>query len=187
MRADETEIQFLICPYRAADAVLVEYGIDVVEPSYGILSRSLIDDTVLAAIERDIQFLGGFDSVVKKYLKEIAKFCKKHGAKLVLISTPSTKNWNYQRHNAMEAVSKDLGVDYIDTNLLRDDIPIDWKKDTKDKGDHLNYKGAVKVTNYIGKYLDDTKLFKDKRNDPSYDNWNTCLDKFEKKVKKVTS
>lgn len=126
-------------------------------------------------------------STNKKYLNGIAKFCKTHGAKLVLISTPSTKNWNYQRHNAMEAVSKDLGVDYIDTNLLRDDIPIDWKKDTKDKGDHLNYKGAVKVTNYIGKYLDDTKLFKDKRNDPSYDNWNTCLDKFEKQVKKGTS
>lgn len=126
-------------------------------------------------------------STNKKYLKEIAEFCKKHGTKLVLISTPSTKNWNYQRHNAMEAFSKDLGVDYIDTNLLRDDIPIDWKKDTKDKGDHLNYNGAVKVTDYIGKYLDDTKLFKDKRNDPSYDNWNTCLDKFEKQVKKGTS
>lgn len=125
-------------------------------------------------------------STNKKYLKEIAEFCKKHGTKLVLISTPSTKNWNYQRHNAMEAFSKDLGVDYIDTNLLRDDIPIDWKKDTKDKGDHLNYNGAVKVTDYIGKYLDDTKLFKDKRNDPSYDNWNTCLDKFEKQVKKGT-
>lgn len=126
-------------------------------------------------------------STNKKYLNEIAKFCKKHGTKLVLISTPSTKNWNYQRHNTMEAISNDLGVDYIDTNLLRDDIPIDWKKDTKDKGDHLNYNGAVKLTNYIGKYLDDTKLFKDKRNDPSYDNWNTCLDKFEKQVKKATS
>ena len=125
-------------------------------------------------------------STNKKYLNGIAKFCKTHGAKLVLISTPSTKNWNYQRHNAMEAVSKDLGVDYIDTNLLRDDIPIDWKKDTKDKGDHLNYNGAVKLTDYVGKYLDDTKLFKDKRNDPSYDNWNTCLDKFEKQVKKGT-
>lgn len=125
-------------------------------------------------------------STNKKYLNEIAKFCKKHGTKLVLISTPSTKNWNYQRHNTMEAISKDLGVDYIDTNLLRDDIPIDWKKDTKDKGDHLNYKGAVKLTDYVGKYLDDTKLFKDKRNDPSYDNWNTCLDKFEKQVKKGT-
>ena len=33
-------------------------------------------------------------STNKKYLNEIAKFCKKHGTKLVLISTPSTKNWN---------------------------------------------------------------------------------------------
>ena len=126
-------------------------------------------------------------STNEKYLNEIADFCQKHKAKLVLISTPSTKNWNYQRHNAMEAVSKELGVDYIDTNLLRDDIPIDWKKDSKDKGDHLNYKGAVKVTKYIGKYLDDTKLFKDKRNDSSYNSWNTCLDKFEKQVKKGKS
>lgn len=126
-------------------------------------------------------------STNERYLNEIAKFCKKHDAKLVLISTPSTKNWNYQRHNAMETVSKELGVDYIDTNLLRDDIPIDWKKDSKDNGDHLNYNGAVKVTKYIGKYLYDTKLFKDKRNDPSYDSWNTCLDKFEKQVKKGKS
>lgn len=126
-------------------------------------------------------------STNEKYLNEIADFCKKHNSKLVLISTPSTKNWNYQRHNAMETVSKELGVDYIDTNLLRDDIPIDWKKDSKDKGDHLNYKGAVKVTDYIGKYLNDTKLFEDKRNDPSYDSWNTCLDKFEKQVKKGKS
>lgn len=126
-------------------------------------------------------------STNEKYLKQIAKFCENHNAKLVLISTPSTKNWNYQRHNAMEAVSKELGVDYIDTNLLRDDIPIDWKKDSKDKGDHLNYNGAVKVTKYIGQYLNDTKLFKDKRNDPSYDSWNTCLENFEKQVKKGKS
>ena len=126
-------------------------------------------------------------STNEKYLNEIADFCQKHKAKLVLISTPSTKNWNYQRHNAMEAVSKELGVDYIDTNLLRDDIPIDWKKDSKDKGDHLNYKGAVKVTKYIGKYLEDTKLFKNKRNDPSYSSWNNCLDNFKQQVKKGKS
>ena len=123
-------------------------------------------------------------STNKKYLKEIAKFCKKHGTKLVLISTPSTKNWNYQRHNAMEAVSKDLSILFF--------VNINSGFCNKNKflikqGDHLNYKGAVKLTNYIGKYLDDTKLFKDKRNDPSYDNWNTCLDKFEKQVKKGTS
>ena len=71
MRADETEIQFFICPDRAADAVFVEYGVDVMEPSYGILGRSLVDYTVLAAIERNVEFLGGFDGIVKKNFKEI--------------------------------------------------------------------------------------------------------------------
>ena len=59
-----------------------------------------------------------------------------------------------------------------------------WKKDTKDKGDHLNYYGAVKATDYMGNYLKNTKLFKDKSNDKNYSKWDKDLKKFEKKVKK---
>ena len=132
-------------------------------------------------------FLHRYYLPTKKYLKEIAKFCKKHGTKLVLISTPSTKTgttsditlWKqFQRISVLI-----ISIPIFSVMISR----LIGKKDTKDKGDHLNYNGAVKMTNYIGKYLDDTKLFKDKRNDPSYDNWNTCLDKFEKQVKKGTS
>lgn len=121
-------------------------------------------------------------STNQKYLKEIAKFCKKNDAKLVLLSTPSTKNWNYQRHNAIEKEANKLEVDYIDLNLMRDDIPINWKKETKDKGDHLNYSGAVKVTNFMGQYLSKTGLFADKRNDPKYSDWDKCLSEFELQV-----
>ena len=68
-------------------------------------------------------------STNKKYLKEIAKFCKKHGTKLVLISTPSTKNWNYQRHNTMEAISKyceENGKSY--TFINDDEVEINGKR-----------------------------------------------------------
>lgn len=123
-------------------------------------------------------------SINEKYVRQIKKFCDENNTKLIFLSTPSPKNWNYQRHNSVEALAKELHVDYIDMNLLRDEIPIDWKKDTKDKGDHLNYYGAVKATDYMGNYLKNTKLFKDKSNDKNYSKWDKDLKKFEKKVKK---
>ena len=76
-------------------------------------------------------------------------------------------------------MAKELGVEYIDLNLQSDQVAIDWNTDTRDKGDHLNYNGAMKVTNYVGKYLKETELFEDKRENPDYADWNTQLEAFD--------
>lgn len=123
----------------------------------------------------------------KSYIKEIKQYCEDHGAKLILFSTPSTVNWNYSRHNAVVKLSKDLGVDYVDLNTAQNEINIDWNKDTRDHGDHLNHFGAVKTTSYIGKYLNDLGIFSDKRNDEQYKQWNTVLKKYLKQIKKAAS
>ena len=123
----------------------------------------------------------------KSYIKEIKQYCEDHGAKLILFSTPSTVNWNYSRHNAVVKLSKDLGVDYVDLNTAQNEINIDWNKDTRDHGDHLNHFGAVKATSYIGKYLNDLGIFSDKRNDEQYEQWNTVLKKYLKQIKKAAS
>ena len=107
-----------------------------------------------------------------KYVKKIRDYCRKNGAELVLVSVPSTKNWNYAKHNAIAELSDNLGIEYVDMNTLRKEIPIDWKNETRDKGDHLNYYGAVKATSYIGKYLEASGLFESKKNDPEYAEWN---------------
>ena len=64
-----------------------------------------------------------------------------------------------------------MGVTYIDLNYMQEEVPIDWMTDTFDGGDHLNYDGAKKVSAYLGKYLNETGLFEDKRNNPEYDYW----------------
>lgn len=107
-----------------------------------------------------------------KYVKKIRDYCRKNGAELVLVSVPSTKNWNYAKHNAIAELSDNLGIEYVDMNTLRKEIPIDWKNETRDKGDHLNYYGAVKATSYIGKYFEASGLFESKKNDPEYAEWN---------------
>ena len=120
----------------------------------------------------------------RSYFKEIKSYCEEHGAKLILFSCPTTKHWNQARHNNVAKFSKDLGVDYIDLNTMQDKIKINWKKDTRDKGDHLNYFGAVKITDYLGKYLSELGVLTDHRNDDTYESWNIASQKFISKTQK---
>lgn len=117
-------------------------------------------------------------------VEQIQQLCKEHGAKLLLLSTPSTVNWNYQRHNGIKALAKDLGIEYIDLNTMRQEVPIDWSTDTYDRGDHLNHSGCVKVSQFLSNYLEGTKLFSDRRGDSQYANWNTLLQNYEAELAK---
>lgn len=115
----------------------------------------------------------------QKSVARIAEICHAHGAELLLISSPSTTNWNMYRHNAVQKLADRLGIQYMDMNLMTDDIPIDWSVDTYDAGDHLNYTGAVKVSAYLGAYLHDEGL-PDHREDASYAAWNDSLAAFKR-------
>lgn len=113
-----------------------------------------------------------------RHVENILSFCRERGVRLVLFSSPSTANWDYMRHNSVEQLAEELGVPYIDTNLMPEEIPIDWQKDTRDHGDHMNYTGARKVSQYMGQYLADMALFEDKRTWESYTPWNVALAEF---------
>lgn len=111
-------------------------------------------------------------------VKDILALCQTHGAQLVLFSSPSTINWSYIRHNAVAEFAQQLGINYIDMNLMQEEIPIDWNTDTLDHGDHLNYTGAQKVSAYLAKYLAETNLFENKRSVEELASWNDALIKF---------
>lgn len=119
----------------------------------------------------------------RRYVERIAQYCADHDAQLILLSTPSTKNWNAKRHNGVSQLAEELGLEYVDLNMLREQVPIDWQTDSKDKGDHLNYNGAQKVTTYLGGYLADKGVLTDHRQDETYDSWNTCAQQFDNMVK----
>lgn len=106
----------------------------------------------------------------EEYLGKIVNLCREHGAKLLLLSTPSPVNYNYMRHNRLERCARESGIDYLDLNLI--DLGMDWEEDSLDHGDHLNYYGAEKVTRYLGQYLSSHYKLEDRRNDPAYASWN---------------
>lgn len=119
------------------------------------------------------------------YVQQILSYCQAHGAELILLSTPSAKNWNSKRHNSIQDLATSLGVVYVDMNLLPQQIPINWQTDTRDEGDHLNYFGAVKVSDYLGQYMADMKIFSDKRQDQQYDSWNAAWKAFYEMLQKA--
>ena len=58
---------------------------------------------------------------------------------------------------------------------------IDWEKDTRDGGNHLNFYGARKVSNYLGKYFSKKMKIENKKNKAEYSNWNDWLTKLKYK------
>lgn len=123
----------------------------------------------------DREPISGMNQGILRYMDS---FCRKRGAQLVLVSSPSTQNWDYRRHNEVEAIAEALGLTYVDMNCLPDQIPINWETDTLDAGDHMNYYGASKVSAYMADFLTDTGLFTDKRTLPEYAAWNTYAAEF---------
>lgn len=122
---------------------------------------------------------------VERYLEDIVSLCKEKNIKVLLLSTPSPKNYNYRKHNTLKEYAQKNALAYLDMNLETDRIGLDWKEDSLDRGDHLNLSGACKVTDYLGKYLAEPEWqLTDHRGDAAYQAWENASAKFEKIVSK---
>ncbi len=112
------------------------------------------------------------------WLRLMVRSCRAHGATPVLMSTPSPVNWNMAKHNGTQLVADELGVTFVDLNLAREEIAIDWSNETYDAGDHLNHAGAVKVSRYVGQLLSREYCLVDRRSDPAYALWNASYERY---------
>ena len=119
----------------------------------------------------------------KNYLRKIKKCCDENNIKFMLYSSPDPANWTYDKQNGTKKFAKELGIEYIDLNLKVNEMQIDWKNDSQDKkGEHLNYTGALKVTNYLGNYLKEHNELPDHRQDEKYSLWNEAYNNFQKEI-----
>lgn len=93
------------------------------------------------------------DGIPRFYLDKIVSMCKEKGIKLLFVEIPSANSWNYKRHNSVAEYAEQNEIPFLDLNKPGKEYKVDWVSDTRDKGDHMNYNGARKVTAYLGKYL----------------------------------
>lgn len=113
------------------------------------------------------------------WFKKMLELCKKKDIQFLLVSTPSQVSANFPRRTALVRLSNELDFDYVDLNL-GNPLNIDWTKETKDEGGHLNYLGAEKVSKYLGKYLKEKAKLVDHRSDKKYASWNDAYNEYKK-------
>ncbi len=117
-----------------------------------------------------------------KSLDKIYKLCKKKNIPLFLVEVPSKMLWDYEKYNAVKAYADKRGIGFIDCNQRLEEFDFDWKTDTYDAGDHLNYNGAVKLSAFVGEYVSKKYNLPDRRGDSKYSFWQEDLQKYIKYV-----
>lgn len=110
------------------------------------------------------------DTVSVTYLKKIIEECQEQGIDVLLIYLPFAAGEKDQRDaNRVYDIAKEYDVNYI--NFLDLDI-VKYETDYFDSG-HLNSSGSRKVTDYIGRYIEEHYDLSDRREDDSYHGWYT--------------
>lgn len=118
--------------------------------------------------------------VHKNDTNSMISHCKENGIDVILITLPSPSSWNYERHNATQELADENGVAYIDFNTKIDELKIDMNKDFRDKGNHLNYYGAEKVSRYLGNYVAENYEIEDLSKTDDYAYWHDSYAEFRK-------
>ena len=124
----------------------------------------------------------GISSVNKYYLDKIVDKCLDNNIKIILYTVPSTLNWNNKRHEEVMNYASNKNISYLDLNMYVEELGIDWKNDSRDGGDHLNYYGAVKVTDYMGDYLYNLNILPNHKGDAKYSSWEKAYELYENKI-----
>jgi len=96
--------------------------------------------------------------VNRYYLRKIRELCDENGIKLIMMSAPSPNNWTWDKHNGAALWAAENEVPFYDMNLASDEVGIDWQTDCLDGGDHINYYGACKTTNYMAERFNEEIL-----------------------------
>lgn len=137
---------------------------------YGI-ERKIEYDTNLVTNNLDLY------SKTEEYYRKTIELVKKYDIPILIIISPYipiASNVAIYKHkqlfNTAKIIADEYNLPFIDFNLCYDNYNLDFSNDFSDWS-HLNYKGAIKFTKYLGKYLKENYDLPDRRGDPKYYSW----------------
>ncbi|MCR4718083.1 MAG: hypothetical protein K5768_00445 [Firmicutes bacterium] len=106
------------------------------------------------AIHTDLENVTEIEPISDKnreYLYKIIELCKEKNVRLMLVKTPSNSTEEEKKYyNTAQKIAEENGLDFVDYNMLYNEIGLDLSKDFFDEH-HLNIYGAEKFTKYFVK------------------------------------
>lgn len=108
----------------------------------------------------------------EKYYRSTIELAKENDISIIVVVSPYAQiSANDQSiYNKAGDIANDLGVPFVNFNLLIDEIGIDYTTDAADGG-HLNYHGNQKYSMYFGNYILERYEIPDHRGDEKYLSW----------------
>lgn len=187
---------FDIYKYHSGWNNLKEYGFSASDPAkdrylhYGYRIKTKILDIP----EKYKEFQGWVDGETDRvtytdenyeYACMFLELCQKAGIEVILykdlVTELSTITWSLEKHNTIQDFADFYEVSFIDFNM--NDVflssGMDFSTDFAD-ANHLNPIGAKKVTQYLGKYLNENYDLPDHRNDPQYKDMEMANARFQR-------
>ena len=121
------------------------------------------------------------------YLEKIIALCGEHGAQLVLTALPFGDAHEdaiprQQTANAVEQYAREHGIPFLNYIYLNDETGLDMAADFANI-DHLNARGAVKISQHLAGYLKENYDLPDRRDDGAYRAWNDDCASYEQMLK----
>jgi len=118
------------------------------------------------------------------YFNKLISLCKKNDISIFLLGVPCATSWDYAKHNAVSSLCAKKGLVFLDLNteVKNSTFSFDWNTDSRDGGNHLNYYGAKKVSQYLADYFKQNYQLPDHRNDKSFSGWNEDLKTYEAEI-----
>lgn len=105
----------------------------------------------------------------KAYLDKITEYCEAEGVELLLIKTPK-EDWSITEHTQVQEYAEEKGLPFFDFSSLAmfEELGLDANTDFYDE-EHLNLRGAQKLTAWLGNYISEHYELTDFRQTEGFD------------------
>lgn len=100
------------------------------------------------------------------YFNKIVKLAEENDIKILVITTPFFKTYRKKvdylsRNNAIKKLTDKYNINYLDFNEVYPDLEYHYfANDKVGNNQHLNYKGAIKISSYLSDFLNKKYDFK---------------------------
>lgn len=147
--------------------------------SYHEGNRFLQTSTDISSKVRTTARYGELPQITQEALDSLLEYCDTEQVKALFVVhfRGITNEYTMAQANTASQIVEARGYPVLDMRSLENDFGLDLTKDYYN-ANHSNIHGAVKITDYISRYLVENYGFTDKRGDPAYSSWDDAYSQY---------